>query len=176
MFIAHRLRLGYGSELCQKDPKPGFASPYDDQIPWAAPKTMVLRRLPLKAGWWIVGLSRRSYNRSTWSCRYYLSSLQRSSQYSSWWESTVDNRTPPPLAASSESRAANFVEGNDVAWCTVDINIPWLDQASISKTWKKEKHNWNTEDMMKSPARYFSKTKGGLQSSRQQSKKRIIRA
>ncbi len=38
VFIAHRLRLGCGSELYQEDPKPGFAIPYDDQILWAAPK------------------------------------------------------------------------------------------------------------------------------------------
>lgn len=137
-YVVHRLKLGCGSEKCQKSPKPGFAVPFDIKIPWAAPKTVVLDRPPQAASWASVLLRQGDATSDLPSavdiiCRNCgdQSSIQKDE--SPRW--TIEM---PPRYVIRKPRCKVCVR-RDVTWRTVDSSIAWLDQASISKTWIKKK-------------------------------------
>lgn len=48
-YVGHHLKQGCGSEASQQVQKPGFAVPCNSQFTWAAPKTVVSERPPMKA-------------------------------------------------------------------------------------------------------------------------------
>ncbi|KAJ6786905.1 hypothetical protein PWT90_00047 [Aphanocladium album] len=157
-YEVHRLKLGCGSEICQKkNPKPGFAVPVDNGIPWALPKASVLERPPQAASWANTLLRQREAKSGLLGVDDIICRTRRDPASI---QQDMDPRwiieTPPRYVIRKPQ--CNICARRNITWCAVDRSIEWLDPASISKTWaKKEKNNWNIDDMVNNP-HVFSKT------------------
>lgn len=173
-YVAHNLKRGCGSESCQNERSAGFAIPWDDQIPWAAPKTIVLDRPPMKADWTDVLLRQ---NTSTGNLPSTVQIICRACDDQSSIQQDTEPRwtiETPPRYVIRKPRCKICCR-NDTTWRTVDTSITWLDPAAISKMWRKrEKNNWDLDDMIENPHDYFPKNQqGGKATGRRRTKPSI---
>ena len=174
-YVVHRMKRGCGSVTCQNSQGHGFAVPWNDRVPWAAPKTIVLERPPRKADWTDVFLRQDSTTLGSPSiiqiiCRACndKSSIQEDKE-PRW---TIE--TPPRYVIRKPLCKVCCRTGT--TWRTVDPGITWVDVARMSVLWKKkEKKNWDVDDMIKHPNKYFPKTQDERRAARRKRTKRIIR-
>lgn len=156
-YVVRNLKRGCGSQHCQRQQKPGFAIPRDSSIPWTPAKVDALERHPLKADWTDVLLLKDPITEGLPKvvqimCRACKDQSSIEQDDNPRW--TIET---PPRYVIRKPRCKACCR-NDVTWSTVDAEIPWLDQASISKMWgKKKKENWDADDMVKNPSAYFPK-------------------
>ncbi|KAK2592916.1 hypothetical protein QQS21_009384 [Conoideocrella luteorostrata] len=174
-YVAHNLKQGCGSNICQVDKKPCLAIPWDAQVPWAAPKKIILERPPMKADW-TDALLLPSQSKADLPRIVHI--ICRACQD----QSSIHQDNKPRWTIETTSRyvirkpRCKICCRNDVTWCPVDKSISWLDPASISKMWKKkEEKNWDVEDMIKNPSKYFPQSREEQRAARRRRTKRVIR-
>lgn len=156
-YVAHNIKSGCGAPSCEG--RQGRAVPLDDSIPWQAGRRHILERAPLRADWTDVLL------RKDWDDRRQQTSIQiickscnnDDSIYEDIEPRWTIESTPRYVVRKPRCKVCNK---NGITWRPVDDTIPWLDQAAISKMWKKQKDkNWDLEDVIRDPAKYFPKTR-----------------
>lgn len=174
-YVAHNLKRGCGSETCQADKGHGFAVPWDVKKPWVAPKTDPLKRPPLKAKWTDLLLLQGARAEKLPSvvqiiCRACRDQSSIQTDADPRWTIETDPRYVCRKPRCTVCRRAG------TTWCPVDLSISWLNQASISKMWKrKDKEGWSVNDMVQNPDRFFSKRRQDQRKARRKRNKRNIR-
>ncbi|KEY73802.1 hypothetical protein S7711_10669 [Stachybotrys chartarum IBT 7711] len=177
-YVAHVLKRGCDSDACQANQGLGFAIPWDDEVVWAQSKAKILRRPKMKADWVDVmlrqGLSLAGLPDALHIiCRACKDPASVQKDEEPRW--TIET-TPRYVTRKPRCKVCSR---KDTAWCPVNPDIAWLDPAAISKVWqKKEKHNWDIDDMVRNPELYFPKSReerNATQAARRRQRKRTIR-
>lgn len=131
-YVAHVLKRGCGSDICQANQGLGFAILWDDEIVWAQSKAKILRRPKMKADWVDVmlrqGLSLAGLpDVLPIICRACKDSANIQKDEEPRW--TIE-ATPRYVTRKPRCKVCSR---KDTTWCPVDPDITWLDPAAIGK-------------------------------------------